>query len=135
MLIGNWWFALKFKTLFNVLFIKFKVIRILLVTDDCLLITEMKNRLLTRNLLILTALMVVLFNYPLLGMFNKIKWVEKVPTAFFYLFGVWFVSVILLIIIIYHWKRWNCVMSDIEEERSFWVCSSFFYEWKSRVTL
>ncbi|WP_375561345.1 hypothetical protein ACE193_01995 [Bernardetia sp. OM2101] len=65
----------------------------------------MRNRLLTRNLLILATLMVVLFNYPLLGMFNKIKWVEKVPTAFFYLFGVWFVSVLLLIIIIYHWKR------------------------------
>ncbi|WP_291723824.1 hypothetical protein [Bernardetia sp.] len=59
----------------------------------------------SRNLLILTTLMIVLFNQPILGMFNKIKWVESVPTAFFYLFGVWFVSVILLIILIYQWKR------------------------------
>ncbi|WP_338765720.1 hypothetical protein WAF17_02245 [Bernardetia sp. ABR2-2B] len=63
------------------------------------------NRLLIRDLLILTTLMLVLFNYPILGIFNKVKWVGKVPTAFFYLFGVWFVSVTLLIVIIYHWKR------------------------------
>ena len=53
----------------------------------------------SRRLAIVFMLGVILFNYPVLSLFNVPRFLFGIPLLYFYLFGAWILLILLTVII------------------------------------
>ncbi len=53
----------------------------------------------SRRLIGLFLFVVVLYNYPILSLFNISKTISGIPVLYLYLFFVWILSIVLVVII------------------------------------
>ncbi|MCA9731222.1 MAG: hypothetical protein H6696_15265 [Deferribacteres bacterium] len=67
-----------------------------------------------QKLVVLFLFGIIVFNYPLLSIFNREIFWGGIPLLYFYVFAVWFIVIALLILVVEH-KNLIRVPKNIEE--------------------